>query len=346
VNSGAKWRNDRVTQAPGLLLALCCFTFACEQPSDVTSPVDAAANAVAERKQHDHTFEIVLKDTALSNDFSEGLAFSTSGDLYVGFGFTGEIVKVSKTGSVSTFTRIDPTFNSITLGLAFDRHGNLYVAVWGFDESFNGIWRVTPDGHASLYAAMPLGTIPNFIVFDERGDLLVSESVEGAVWRVPREGGKAVLWAADDLLAPSLGGFGANGMARQGNDLFVLNYDRGRIVQIPILPNGEAGTPSLFLEDPRLVGADGMAFDIKGNIYIGITVPSSLLRVSQTRAIETLVTFPEDLPFATNVAFGKGTDTKTAYLTIGDIGNAANVVKVDIGIPGLPLLGEASRGED
>jgi hypothetical protein len=165
-------RGDWVTSARWWLsVASCLVLSACQQPVDVTPPSDApASSSSADRDHHDYDVEIVLDYSAnRPNDFSEGLAFSKSGDLYVGFVFTGDIVKVSKKGRVSVFTRIDDTFNSFTLGLAFDRQGNLYVAVLGFEERLNGIWRVTPDGHASLYAAMPVGTIPNFIVFDERG---------------------------------------------------------------------------------------------------------------------------------------------------------------------------------
>ena len=77
-------------------------------------------------------------ETVLSwtdQDFSEGLAFSNRGDLYVGFGFSGEIVQVSKTGEASLFANVDPTDNSITLGLAVDAKNNVYAAVWGFDDS-------------------------------------------------------------------------------------------------------------------------------------------------------------------------------------------------------------------
>jgi hypothetical protein len=318
------------------LLIGCLVVAACDRgPVEAVTPHDESITA--SRQFSNLAVESVLHYA--SSDFSEGLAFSNRGDLYVGFGFTGDIVKVSRAGQVSLFSNIDPSDNSITLGLAVDRSGMVYAAVWGFDENTNGVWKVWPDGSASRFAAMPLGTIPNFIVIEDNGDVLITDSsAPGAVWRAKSNGGgDASLWVQTNLLAPSPGGFGANGMARFGNQVFVLNYDRGRIVKVPILPNGDAGTPSLFLEDPRLVNSDGITFDVRGNMYIGRTLPSSLLRVSPEGVIETLVDFPENLPTATNVAFGQGGERKTAYLTIGDIGGAANVVKVDIGIPGLPI---------
>jgi sugar lactone lactonase YvrE len=314
------------------LVVGCLAIGACDQSPvvAVTAPDELIS---ASRNVADLTVASVLHYT--SDDFSEGLAFSKQGDLYVGFGFTGDIVKVSRTGEVSLFSNIDPNDNSITLGLAVGPTGIVYAAVWSEDEKTNGVWKVEPDGRASRFAAMPLGTIPNFILIEDNGDLLITDTSEpGAVWRAKANTGAASVWVETDLLAPFPG---ANGMARYGNNVFVLNYGRGRIVTIPILPNGSAGTPSLFLEDERLVSADGITFDVRGNMYIGRNSPSSLLRVSPQGVIETLVDFPETLPTATNVAFGHGEERKTAYVTIGDVGGAANVVKVDIGIPGLPI---------
>jgi sugar lactone lactonase YvrE len=182
-----------------------------------------------------------------------------------------------------------------------------------------------------LFSTIPLGTIPDFLVFDRRGDLLVTDST-GAVWLVPREGGDAELWVADDLLvAPPPGFFGANGAVLREDALFVVTSDTGRVVEIPFGHDGSAGAPSLWLEDPRLIGADGVNADVRGNLYVVNAYESKLLRIDPDKRIETLVRFPEDLPFAVNVEFGKGPEAKTAYLTIDGI---ADVVRVDIGLRG------------
>jgi sugar lactone lactonase YvrE len=151
---------------------------------------------------------------------------------------------------------------------------------------------------------------------------------------VPREGGDAELWLADEILAPPPGFFfGANGAARDGNQLWVLNTERGAILRVPIRRDGSAGEPELFLEDPALFGVDGITLDVRGNLHVVNIYESTLLRIDPCKEIEVLVTFPPELPFATNIEFGVGRDRETAYLTID---GAADVVKLDIGVPGMP----------
>ncbi len=269
----------------------------------------------------------------LGDDFTEGLAISDSGNIYVGVGFSGRIMKIDGRGVVSEVANIDPTDNSITLGLALDAHENVYVAVWGFAEGLTGVWKVSPDGTAELYAAMPLGSIPNAMVFDFFGNLYVTDSSGGAVWRIARGSRTAEIWVQDTLLQGT--NFGANGIALYRTGIYVINYDMGRIVLIPINSNGSAGTPSVYVEDPRIVNGDGIAFDVLGNIYVGVQVPSTIVRVSRDRQLETIVTFPDDLPFATNPVFGARGERTTIYITID---GSWDVVKVDVGVPGYPVL--------
>ena len=267
-------------------------------------------------------------------DFTEGIAFSRHGDMYVGYGLNGDILRVPREGAPSLLASLDPTDLSVTTGLAVDEDDNVYAGLWAFaDPAINGVWKITPEGEASMFSVFPFGTLPNFIVWDKDGDLLVTDSM-GAIWSVPRGGGDAELWLADELLEPAPGFFfGANGAARDGDDLFVLNTERGAIVRIPIRHDGTAGAPSLYLEDPAFFGGDGIILDERRNIYVVNIYDSTLLRINHCKEIETLVTFGADLPFATNLEFGVGRESQTAYLTID---GAADVVKVDIGIRGLP----------
>jgi hypothetical protein len=63
-------------------------------------------------------------------------------------------------------------------------------------------------------------------------------------------------------------GVGANGLAFWRGDLYVANTDRGRIVRIPIDVDGSAGVPATFVEDAAIAFADGIAFDVLGNLYV------------------------------------------------------------------------------
>ena len=275
--------------------------------------------------------EVVVPKRA--DDYTEGLAFSRQGDMVVGYLLSGDILRVPRHGDPTILASLHLAGEGFMIGLAVDDDDNVYAALWAFaDPELNGLWKVTPEGEVSRFSRFPLGTIPNFIVFDDRGHLLVTDST-GAVWFVPRDGGDAQLWVADDLLvAPPPGFFGANGAVLIDGALFVVVSDAGRVVEIPIEDDGSAGTPSLWLQDPALIGADGVTADVRGNLYVVNAYESRILRIDHRTAIEVLVTFAETLPFAVNIELGKGVDVRTAYLTIDGI---ADVVKVDLGIPGL-----------
>jgi len=60
---------------------------------------------------------------------------------------------------------------------------------------------------------------------NKKGDLFVSYSVLGMVWRIPRNGsGPAEPWFADPLLEPcTAGDVGANGVAFWKDSLYVAN---------------------------------------------------------------------------------------------------------------------------
>ncbi len=132
-----------------------------------------------------------------------------------------------------------------------------------------------------------------------------------------KQSGNAELWVADELLAsPPDGffGFGANGAARRGDDLYVINTDRGLIARIPIQKDGTAGEPTVYAEDPLLFGGDGLAFDVLGNLYVPRPFSFDLVRVTPCKTVESIVDFGDTLPFGTNIEFGVGRDSKTVFV--------------------------------
>ena len=91
-------------------------------------------------------------------------------------------------------------------------------------------------------------TFPNALTFDQRGNLYVTDSFGGAVWRFAsgragrlhaRHAGQP--WARHQLLAPAPDdpfGFplpGANGIAfAPPNRLYVANTEKGLVAEVPI----------------------------------------------------------------------------------------------------------------
>jgi sugar lactone lactonase YvrE len=269
----------------------------------------------------------------------EGIAMSPSGDLYVGAPYEGEIFKVAPNGHVSVFARLfENPDDAYVVGLAVGGDESVYAAVMGCNKlEMNGVWRINHDGNASLVMPIPSSgcwaTIPNALTFDENGNLYVTDSANGSLWRLGRHG-DARMWVQDDLLKPVYA-FGANGISYRDGSLWVLNFDAGSIVQIPILRDGRAGKPRTFVQSDLLVGIDGGQFDVAGNMYVGNVLSNNLLRVSHRGDVEILITAEQFGPYywPTNPVFGFGHERSTIFIS----GRNPSVVKVDVGIPGLLL---------
>src|SRR5262249_29238400 len=102
-----------------------------------------------------------------------GLAFSPSGNLYVGSpetggGAGGQIYEVSPTGVLSLFVALPSNNNAGISGMTFDSKGNLYVGDW-YD---NAVYKITPAGVVSTYAT-GIQT-PDGLAFDRSGNLYVA----------------------------------------------------------------------------------------------------------------------------------------------------------------------------
>lgn len=308
-------------------------------------PIRAGGDDTANPQAHKIGPVVPVITFANQADFAEGIAASPLGDLYVGRYFEGTIYKIDSQGHVSILADLLPKKNDgILIGLAVNLQNQVFAAVAALNRpSIGGIWRVQPDGTADLI--MPMPGIPNAIAFDEDGNLYATESAGGSVWRLPCDGQTGLLWVQDDLLAPlSSSGVGANGIAYREHALWVLNYDKGSIVQIPIEKDGSPGKPSVFVEF-QVAGPDGMQFDVQGNLYVGLIWSDTcggngcIMRVSPKGKQDVLIT-PEQFLFngiyflPINPVFGLGKNQTTLYMTgFGP----PDVVKVDVGVPGMLL---------
>jgi sugar lactone lactonase YvrE len=276
-------------------------------------------------------------------EYPEGLTIDHRGTIFVGMFFSTAIRQIASDGTQSTAAVIEPSGQSVLLGLAVDHRRTIYAAVASDNDAFNGIWRVMEGGEATLYAQTDPAGAPNGLAFDKRGNLYVADSLLGVVWRIPRGGGTAERWVDDAALKPdpSKFGFGANGVAVRRHAVYVSNTDQALIARIPIKPNGHAGAVSVFAADAALANADGIAFDLRGNLYVACSVTSNrLVRISRNgNRVTVLATAEDGLDYPASVAFGTGRgERKDLYITnVGVNFNNPGVVKARIGVPGQPL---------
>jgi len=128
-----------------------------------------------------------------------------------------------------------------------------------------------PDGTADTITFRSKGVpAPNGLVFDKQGNLYVSDSFQGAIFRITDAINCAKPCAAepithDPLLATAgFPPFGANGLALSSDQstLFIANTGDDRVLKMT-LPSGPI---SVFAES--INGADGLAFDSRGRLWV------------------------------------------------------------------------------
>lgn len=290
--------------------------------------------------------ETVFAYDADRMELPENVAVDSQGAKYVSVPPLGEIRRIAPTNeSQSAFATFDigpGAFLTGVVGLEVDDDDTLYACFWGGEDTdTHGVWRVEPNGSTSLYAELPAGTYPNDILVD--GDsLLVTDMDRGVVWRIRQD--EATVWAEGAVLEGTgdLAGYliGANGIAADSNGtVYVSNYDRGYLVEIPVREDGSAGTPSRFVADERLVGADGLAVDVEDNIYVAVNGQNAIRRVSPAGDIETLAE-GGDLDHPSDVTFGTANgEERTVFITnlaLPPSGGGPSLMRLDVGVPGRP----------
>ncbi|MDO8630765.1 MAG: SMP-30/gluconolactonase/LRE family protein, partial [Phycisphaerales bacterium] len=160
-------------------------------------------------------------------------------------------------------------------GLVFNQQGDLFLTSGAFRE----ILRIkkadlNPEkpGVAETFATGTEGA--NGIAFDKNGMLYVSGGRNGKIYRIGLAGGAAEVWAQIELYTRTLSdgktqqAIPANGLVfdAKGEVLYVADTARGAIWKVAVGADGKAGKPALVAQSPLLEGADGPAFDPKGNL--------------------------------------------------------------------------------
>jgi gluconolactonase len=237
-------------------------------------------------------------------------------------------------------------------GLALDATGHLWVA----ESRFPALLRLTWAGEAMTvsHGSHDLSFLwPNDLCFGPDGALYMTDSgvllddfegvrppeaaydvpADGRVWRVhPQTGGCTLL---DRGL-----GF-ANGIAfgPGGQDLYVSETLTGNIYRYRIAAGSVEGGRQLFgnvmckppVEHGRVAGPDGMAFDVEGNLYVGVLAQGDITVLKPDGSVRERLTV--DGTFPTNVAFA-GPGQRRILITEGS-GN--QLLMLDVAAEGLPL---------
>ena len=158
-------------------------------------------------------------------------------------------------------------------GLAFDRHGDLFVADGGDGE----IHRLRPSASSPPTSTVFATGVPgaNGVAFDKRGDLWVSDGTtgQGRVWRIGDDGQphdpvfRVQPMVNDVNVVAGVGGVGRDPRSAPP-------------ATVTITPTGRQAANTLGSQ--HLV-ANGLAFDRDGSLFIGDTARGAIWRVELGR---------------------------------------------------------------
>jgi sugar lactone lactonase YvrE len=226
----------------------------------------------------------------------ESVASDQQGLLYVCDRVTGNVLRVDpKSPKPVVVDRIETrqvdgkSVRADSSGLIFSEQGDLYLTSGAFRE----IVRIKKadlnpqkPGVAETFATGTEGA--NGIAFDKRGNLYVSGGRNGKIYRIGPAGGAAEDWAHIELHTRTLPdgktqqALPANGLVfdAQGMVLYVADTARGAIWKVAIGSDGKARKPNLMAQSPLLEGADGPAFDPKGNLWVAANERNAIVEVT------------------------------------------------------------------
>jgi sugar lactone lactonase YvrE len=235
-----------------------------------------------------------------------------------------------------------------------ERHrarGNLYVVDFADGTPPNGrLLRIDPATHEVTTLATGFAAA-NAIAQDQDRNLFVSDSFLGTITKVAPDGSRSQVWKQDVLLTThGFPPFGANGVAfdRDQEFLYVANTGDSRILRIRVLEDGSAGPVEIFADGATidaqqhttqaLHGADGIMFDVRGNLYVcanqanevQVLSPRGKLVARYDGAGADALDFPASLVF-------KGRKLYITNLSLFDGGVNSKLSVMLAPFPGLPL---------
>jgi sugar lactone lactonase YvrE len=247
-----------------VFLAFAALIFA--QPAAAASPVGEVRN--------------FGPDLSGSCSFPEGVAVDSRGNVYASSlnaeaaAGPANICVLDQSGALIDTIAVEPGPSGVTrlLGMLYVPGEGLYV---GDVANFTGgrVLRVNTETGVATVIATGIGA-PNAFARDSQGNLFVSDSFAGTITKIA-PGGQTTVFPYPAVLAPRPGespGFGANGVAFDRNErfLYVAVTSRDEIYNIAYA-NGALGAITLFARGTAggaLDGADGIAFDVRGNLYV------------------------------------------------------------------------------
>jgi sugar lactone lactonase YvrE len=258
----------------------------------------------------------------LTGQLPESITTDDRGNLYFSSATASRVIKRSPDGQLSTFG-ILPIAGINALGVKVGPDGCVYNVSNSLSATPGAyVWRICGPEDVTQFAALDQAGSPNDLAFDDFGNLYVTDAFLGRIYKISRRG-EVTIWLENSLFdgdpaAPALlfHALGIDGIAfdRNQRNLYVCNLDFGTILRVEVR-NGVPGDVSVFASDTKLIGADGLAFDDTGTLFVAVNAQDTIVSVDDRGRIETLaegglLDGPSSIVFGATHA-----DRKTMYVT-------------------------------
>ena len=256
----------------------------------------------------------------------ENITADRAGVLFTGDRVTGNILRVDPkspapvvVGKMESRTVDGRKVDASPGGIAFDSKGDLYIVAGPFSEVMRikaADLNAAKPGAAQTFATGVPGA--NGIAFDKAGTLYVSGGASGIVYSVGTAGGSAQAVAQIDKNVRTLPNstatqsIVANGLKFDAAGvLHIADTSRGAVWKVVIGADGKGGKPALLAQSPLLEGADDMAFNGNGDVWVAVNELNAVISVSPSGVVKTIakndskgpLEFPAALVFVGNTAY-------------------------------------------
>lgn len=263
-------------------------------------------------------------------DHPECVAVHPDGTVWAG-GEGGQIYQMSADGR-----KLNEVCNTkgFILGIAFSPDLT-WMAIC--DLKNHCIWKLDLSSNAlTMLASVVNGVqiqIPNYPVFDDNGNLYVSDSggfrsVTGRIYRFDKSG-RGEAWHPGPFDFP-------NGMALSADQkcLYVACTWLPGVERIEIGADGAAKNREVHVVIPKTC-PDGLAIDEEGNVYISCYAPNRIYVLKKNESLETLIDDWEShtLCNPTNMAFGGEQFNELYFANLG----RWHIGKLNLKVKGLKL---------
>jgi sugar lactone lactonase YvrE len=256
----------------------------------------------------------------------ESITADRHGLLYLPDRVSGNILRIDpKSPKPVVVARIEPRqINGQAVAanagsLAFNAQGDLLIAAGPFNE----VVRVraadldpAKPGVASTFATGTQGA--NGLVIDRSGNVYVSGGANGTVYRVPAAGGAAQPVAQIERFTRTLPdgrtrqAIVANGLAFDASGaLLVADTARGALWKVALGADGAGAPPVLLAQNAMLEGADGVAVDRRGDVWVAVNELNAIVKLTPDGQVQQVarngvagpLEFPSGLVFVGDVAY-------------------------------------------